>query len=208
MGNTVGSTNTNFCDFVNDPRATYMLGLWCADGYHRTSSIGLSNGDIRLIGRFEMFLRGLFPDARIKQRIYPIGGRRKQIAYHVYVNSRSLLREFRNGRKQIADLKTREIIGAYFAGRFDGDGSIAADFYRDCRIAYGNEKEAETDFALLQKVGFLQSRIYRYRKARTWVLYISRNEVKDFLALIQPMSVKLQKLVFVPRRDLTSQREV
>lgn len=203
MGNTVGSTNTNFCDFVNNSIASYALGLWCADGYHRTSSIGLSNIDRILIARFKKFLKGLFPDTRIKQRIYPIGGKRKHVAYHMYVNSRPLLREFRNARNRISDLKKVEVIGAYFAGRFDGDGSIAFDLYRDCRIVYGNQKEAEIDYQLLEKVGFSCLRIYQYRKARTWVLYISRKEVKRFLELIKPTSSKLQKLVFVPRRDLT-----
>jgi hypothetical protein len=33
MGNTVGSMNTDFWDFKTKDDA-YILGLWCADGYH------------------------------------------------------------------------------------------------------------------------------------------------------------------------------
>ena len=33
----MGSVNTDFCNLqiVNEERA-YIVGLWCADGYHRT----------------------------------------------------------------------------------------------------------------------------------------------------------------------------
>lgn len=202
MDNIVGSTNTNFCNFNHDSSASYMLGLWCADGYHRTSSIGLSNIDTDLINSFEKFLERLFGKERIKMRVYPVEGKRKHEAYHVYVNSRPLLREFRKARSEVSRFEEDDVIGAYFAGRFDGDGSVAADLYRDCRIAYGNQKEAVTDLDLLKRLGFSQTRVYRYQKARTWVLYVSRNEVKRFLETIKDKSIKLQKLVFVPRRDL------
>ena len=49
MGNTVGSVNTNFCNFFSDEEGFYILGLWCADSYWWGSSIGLSNTNIDLI---------------------------------------------------------------------------------------------------------------------------------------------------------------
>ena len=96
----------------------------------------------------------------------------------------------------------REFILPYMAGRFDGDGSVAKDFYRDCRIVYGNKLEAENDFELMKLLGFQKMKIYNYKSARTFCLYFSRLETNQFLSMIYPYSVRLQKSVFVPRRDL------
>lgn len=143
MGNSVGSTNTDFCNSVLDEETAYIIGLWCADGYHRTSSIGLSNIDEGLIERFASFLRKSFPKERMKLRIYEANsGKRKHKAYHVYVNCRPLLRWFRkwkNGELRLS----KTMIAPYLAGRFDGDGSIGKDFYRDCRIIYGTQDEKD-----------------------------------------------------------------
>ena len=49
---------------------SYILGLWCADGYHRTSSIGLSNIKTKLIQRFAKYLRNLFDEDRLRLRVY------------------------------------------------------------------------------------------------------------------------------------------
>lgn len=203
MGNTVGSTNTDFCDLKIDGETAYIIGLWCADGHHRTSSIGLSNTNRELINRFSDFLLKLFGKDRLKMDIYlPDQFKRRTTAYHIYVNSRPLLRKFmsfkRNGFEPLSD----DLIAPYFAGRFDGDGSVASDFYRDCRIVYGNSEEAEKDRALLIRLGFEKVKIYRYRTAKTFCLYISRLETKRFLSLIHRYSLRLQKSVFVPRRDL------
>ncbi len=48
MGNPVGRTNTTFSIF-KDKRNIYIFGLWCADGYYRSSSIGLTSVDEVLI---------------------------------------------------------------------------------------------------------------------------------------------------------------
>ena len=50
MGNTVGSK-----DALNSAEDFYILGLWLADGYWRSSSIGLTSVDTRLIERFKRF---------------------------------------------------------------------------------------------------------------------------------------------------------
>ena len=86
-----------------------------------------------------------------------------------------------------------EIISAYFAGRFDGDGSVDKNMRNDCRIVYSNEKEAKVDQKLLEKIGIKNTKVYHYASARTYCLYVSRYESERFLEYIKPYSIKLQK---------------
>jgi intein/homing endonuclease len=195
MGNTVGSASTNFCNFFSNEKDAYILGLWCADSYWWASSIGLSNTDTDLIERFKKFLRRFFPENRIKFN-----------RNHLFVNSRPLLREFISAKDSLEKLKNTKVIRAYIAGRFDGDGSIDKNLRNDCRIVYGKKKEAENDKEFLKRIGIRNTKIYYYRNARTFCLYISRYETGRFLEKILPYSVKLQKLVLAPRRDLTLAR--
>ena len=191
MGNTVGSTSTNFCNFFSNEKDAYILGLWCADSYWWASSIGLSNTDLDLIERFREFLKGHFPKERIKFN-----------RNHLFVNSRPLLREFVSAKNKLNELKDIKVVRAYLAGRFDGDGSIDKNLRNDCRIVYGRKSEAETDKELLKRIGIDNTKVYYYKTAKTFCLYISRYEAKKFLKNIKPYSLKLQKLVLVPRRDL------
>jgi hypothetical protein len=191
MGNTVGSVNTNFCNFFSDEEDSYILGLWCADSYWWGSSIGLSNTNIDLIKRFKRFLKRFFSEERIKFN-----------RNHLFVNSRPLLREFISAKKVLKNLKKDKVIKAYIAGRFDGDGSIDKNLRNDCRIVYGNMDEAKLDKKLLKKIGVNKVKIYYYKSAKTFCLYVSRYETKKFLNYILSYSLKLQKLVFTPRRDL------
>jgi len=204
-GNPVGSVNTDFCNlFRNDAETAYAIGLWCADGYHRTSSIGLSNTNKDLIERFSQFLLREFPQERLKLRLYyPDEKLRRTTAYHAYVNCRPLLRKFKELKKDPATFITKDLVWPYFAGRFDGDGSVGKDFYRDCRIVYGSEIEAKNDLALLEMKDLQLCKIYHYKTARTFCLYISRLETRKFLSEIYPYSVRLQKSVFTPRRDFS-----
>mgnify|MGYP001068750146 CR=1 FL=1 len=195
MGNTVGSASTNFCNFFSNEKDAYILGLWCADSYWWSSSIGISNSDCDLVERFRKFLRGHFPLERIKFK-----------DNHLFVNSRPLLREFRAAKKGLESLRQLKIIRAYFAGRFDGDGSIDENLRNDCRIVYTRQSEAETDKRLLKRIGISNTKIYYYKSARTFCLYISRYEAKKFLESISSHSLKLQKLVLAPCRDLTLAR--
>lgn len=205
VDNTVGSMNTDFCDLKLDKEAAYIIGLWCADGYHRTSSIGLSNTNLELIERFSKFLLEIFPEERLRLRIYnPDNFKRRTKAYQVYVNCRPLLRRFKDFKNNPSISIDESLIPAYIAGRFDGDGSVARDFYKDCRIVYGNLKEAESDLKLMKLLGFQKMKIYNYRSAKTFCLYFSRLETKKFLSLIYPYSLRLQKSVFIPRRDLVA----
>ncbi len=191
MGNTVGSTSTNFCNFFSSKEDAYILGLWCADSYWWSSSIGLSNTDGDLINKFRKFLERLFPKDRMRFN-----------RNHFFVNSRPLLREFVTAKNSLKKLKQADVINAYFAGRFDGDGSISKDLKSDCRIVYGNRNEPEMDQKLLRRIKIRKTKIYYYKGAKTFALYISRYESKKFIEKILPHSVKLQKLVLVPRRDL------
>ena len=207
MGNTVGSANTDFWNLKTKDDA-YIVGLWCADGYHRTSSIGLSNTDTDLIEKFREFFLKFFPAQRVKLRTYdPDTFKRRTKAYHLYVNSRPLLRMFREFKTNTEKFISKDLIVPYIAGRFDGDGSVAKDFYRDCRIVYGGLEEARSDFALMHSLGFQKMKIYHYRSAKTFCLYFSRLETHKFLSLIYPYSVRLQKSVFAPRRDFPPKAE-
>jgi len=201
MDNTVGSLSAGFCNFPKSTEDYYILGLWCADGYHWTSSIGLSSIDRALIQKFREFLLKLFPKERIKLYQYTTG-KRKYIGYKLYVNCRALLRIFKafkdNSERKLKDV---EAIKAYFAGRFDGDGCISRDLKRDCRISYGNYQDAKLDYDLLDKIGIVNSKLYRYRTSNTYVIYISMKDVSNFLEGISKHSIKLQKLVLGSRRD-------
>ena len=189
MGNTVGSKETNFCNF-EDEKDAYVLGLWCADGYWWSSSIGLSNVDMNLIDLFRKFFRNIFPEERIKFN-----------RCHLFVNSRPLLREFIRAKENLQSMQDKNAIKAYFAGRFDGDGSIDKNLRNDCRIVYARKSEAEIDKVLLEKIGINNTKIYYYKSAKTFCLYISRFQAKDFLEKISKHSIKLQKLVSLPCRD-------
>jgi intein/homing endonuclease len=116
------------------------------------------------------------------------------------------LREFFSAKNEIDKLKDLSIIRAYLAGRFDGDGSIDKNLRNDCRIVYGRKGEAEKDKELLKRIGIGNTKLYYYRTAKTFCLYVSRYKAKSFLENIKPYSLKLQKLVFIPRRDLTLTR--
>lgn len=218
-GNTVGSTNTNFCKIFSNPSDAYILGLWCADGYHWTSSVGITNIDWELIDKFKNFFLKRFAPERLRLKIYePVYNyprveksipavyftsvKARHPAYQLYVNSRSLLREFIHLRSRISKMKDLKIIWPYIAGRFDGDGSIDKQFDRDCRIVYSNIKEAQTAQRLLKRVGLDRTKVYHYKSAHTFCVYISRLQTKKFIQGIHPYSVRMQKLVFVPRRDL------
>ncbi len=198
MGNPVGRTNTAFCDF-HDNESAYILGLWCADGYHRTSSIGLTSVDMELVDSFRSFLKKIFPEDRIKTRIYSSDGstgyqirKAKQNAYQIYANCRPLLRLFMSARKDPGKYLNLENFPAYFAGRFDGDGSVANDERSDLRIAYGYKEEAQKDAKLLEKMKFSPV-VYRYKDAKTYVVYISRMESCKFLKIVNPYRLRHKK---------------
>ncbi len=203
MGNTVGSANSDFCNLKLDKETAYIIGLWYADGYHRTSSIGLSNTNLDLVEKFSEFLLGLFPKERLKLRVYkPDNLKRRTKAYHLYVNCRPLLRRFREFKLNVLGFIDKDLILPYMAGRFDGDGCVAKDFHSDCRIVYGSSKEVINDLKLMKLMGFQRMKIYNYRSAKTFCLYFSRLETNKFLSLIYPYSIRLQKSEFAPRRDL------
>ena len=224
MGNTVGSMNAPFCNLFESSFKAYILGLWCADGYHRTSSIGISTVDLDILENFYKFLITLFPQERLRLKFYYppvsctdgelewskrvgkifryISGKALSLAYHLYVDSRPLLRSFREARLQLSEATDKEILSAYFAGRFDGDGSLAKNGLNDCRIVYSDFTEADIDKKLLGKLGIRKVNIYYYANAKTHCLYIFKKEVTNFLGRIQKYSIKLQRRAFIPRRDL------
>lgn len=197
----------------------YILGLWGADGYHRTSSIGLTAIYPELIKRFYSFLETLFPLERMRLRIYtnegqPItlpltmswyqgkksfakGTKLSSQAWQLYVNSRPLLRKFRSSLEQRLTLKNKELI-PYLAGRFDGDGSVAKNLKNDFRITYSNRQQAKLDQKLLIRAGFNQSSIYQYQQAGTYVIYVSTKESTELCQTLKPDSAKLSGKLVTP----------
>lgn len=205
---------------VPDP---YTLGLWCADKYWWSSSIGISNTDAQLVKRFAEFLLKVLPEERLRLRIYfppdsSLGVRPdryllnlvgkvsvtqaeklKKIGYHLYVNSRPLLRIFRAAEMAIAEFKAEQI-SAYLAGRFDGDGSINPSMEEEFRIVYTTIQEARQDRKLLERIGIKQVSVYAYRKINTYALYVKKDDVPRLVRLLKPYSLKLSRLS-LPRRD-------
>lgn len=214
-GNTVGSRSS----LLRNRKHAYILGLWGADGYHRTSSIGLTTIHSALAKTFQTFLLEKFSSERLRLRVYfPDKNKEKKklntnwfqgkishcegkklqhFAYQIYVNSRPLLREFRESIKTRDQMET-SCIPSYFAGRFDGDGSVNKSQDKDFRIVYKFKKEAILDRNLLVRLGFKNISIYRYRKARTYALYVWQSSVSKLVNLIRQDSFKLKRLLFAP----------
>ncbi|MGH9338601.1 MAG: hypothetical protein ACRD1R_03190 [Acidobacteriota bacterium] len=184
----------------------YALGLWCADGYWWSSSIGLTNTEPQLVTRFGYYLESMLGSDRIRMRIYLVEGdppdprvlsitkrvmvkppyKMKKTAYQVYVNSRPLLRRFRELRDAVADISP-QLVGAYFGGRVDGDGTLGVT----PRIAYATLHEANRDLALLAAAGMVGSVLF-YRKANEYCIYLHKGTLQQFLDLIAPYNWKLQ----------------
>lgn len=181
----------------------YYLGLICADGYMRTSSIGITNCDIKIVSKFVAWLSEFFSKDRIKIRVYlgenkpnhellsKVGkvvflksGKRRRTAYQVYVNCRPLVREFIRSKQNVHLLENSQIF-EYMAGRFDGDGCFGM-----VRIVYSNKNEAIIDSELLWRVGISNS-VYLYSSANTWCIYVRKQSVESFLNSIKPFSVRV-----------------
>lgn len=193
---------------VRDATDAYSLGLWCADGYWWSSSIGLSNTEPELIVRFGSCLLKDFSRDRLRLRIYkrpedipdprvlaltdrvsvrpPF--KMKRIAYHVYVNSRPLVRRFFRERSRIAQIDKR-FVGAYIAGRFDGDGTFGVT----PRIVYRSESEAEVDSFLLTSTGITGNSVLFYKKANEYCIYIHKAFQEGFGHLMMPFSWKADR---------------
>jgi hypothetical protein len=193
-------------EFVSDAEHAYALGLWCADGYWWSSSIGISNIDPELVVRFSRFLVRQLPPERLRLRVYHVIGcdpdprvlrltsrisvrpasKMKHTAYHLYVNSRPLVRHFLLARRTL-HLLPDEYVGPYFAGRFDGDGS----FGDTPRIAYGSRDEAQQDTRLLSRVGIVETSVLYYKKANEFCIYVHKSAWQRFESLLAPYAWKI-----------------
>lgn len=172
----------------------YFLGLWLADGYWRSSSIGLCSTNNTLILRFRKFLKRLAPSHEIKERIYEPGKgyKGRLIAKHIYVNSRQLTRFFMEIKHQPCFLFSKKFLPAYFAGRIDGDGHVDFKHRTGIRIAYSDEKDATRDLNLLKKLDKEPASLYYYSKARTWILYFRKNFLRKITPKMSRFSIKLK----------------
>jgi hypothetical protein len=184
MGNTVGSKFS-----FKTAEDFYILGLWLADGYWRSSSIGLTSVNPILIDKFEKFLKRVAPSHAIKKRIYrpEISNKRKQIAVQVYINNRPLTRLFMS--LKIGDLHIpKSFLLAYLAGRIDGDGHVDTKHRSGIRIAYSSNEDASRDQVMF---GNTNVSLYQYKAARTYVLYLKRKYREQISKEIKRFSIKL-----------------
>jgi hypothetical protein len=193
-------------EIVSDVEHAYALGLWCADGYWWSSSLGISNIDPELVLRFSRFLVRRFSRERLRLRIYQVIGhepdprvlqltshvsvrpacKMKHTAYHLYVNSRPLVRQFLADRENLDQLPVK-YVGAYLAGRFDGDGC----FGDTPRIAYTSREEAQQDTRLLGLAGIEETSVLYYKKANEFCIYIHKPAWQRFEALLRPYAWKV-----------------
>ncbi len=184
MGNTVGSKN-----FFISAEDFYILGLWLADGYWRSSSVGLTSVNPLLINKFKRFFENKFPEKSIKERIYEVDGisKRKQKAVQVYINSRPITRLFMSYKSENLSIPPRFLL-AYLAGRIDGDGHVDAKHRSGIRIAYGTQFDAKRDQLLF---GTNNVSLYEYKAAKTYVLYLKKAFRESIGATLQLYSLKL-----------------
>lgn len=193
---------------VRNAEEAYALGLWCADAYWWSSSIGLSNVEPELILWFGGYLKRVLSPERLRLRVYEVSGdapdprvlglterisirpsfKMKRTAYHIYVNSRPLLRGFREARERLAEVEDR-FVGPYLAGRFDGDG-VAGE---TPRIAYTTREEAELDANIFRRVG-IDSTVLFYEKANEFCIYFRREHLARVKSLIEEHSWKASRL--------------
>src|SRR3990167_3025387 len=163
MGNTVGSKF-----FFKTAEDFYILGLWLADGYWWSSSIGLTSVNPVLIDKFTKFLLRVAPSHPIKKRIYPVkaGEKRKQTAIQVYINNRPLTRLFVSLKTGALSIPKPFLLD-YLAGRIDGDGHVDTKHRSGIRIAYSSNEDAARDLKMFGKTNVS---LYQYLAARTFVL--------------------------------------
>jgi hypothetical protein len=184
MDNTVGSK-----DLFKTPEDFYILGLWLADGYWRSSSIGLTSVSPALIKRFTNFLIRVAPSHPVKERVYEViaGSKRRQRAVQVYVNNRPLTRLFMSTKTGELHIPSQYLL-AYLAGRIDGDGHIDTKYRSGIRIAYTSKEDAKRDFDMF---GDANVSLYQYKSAGTYVLYLKKQFRDRISQEIKKHSLKL-----------------
>lgn len=187
QGNTEGSNTFS----LNCSEDYYIMGLWLADGYWRTGSIGLSSTNQELLDRFSTFLNRVCPFHPLKIRLYPVkeGEKRKQLAKHVYVSCRWLTRLFLSLKIGRLNVPNRFII-PYLSGRIDGDGHVDHKHRSGIRIAYGSKFDAERDKNLLLAYRRESVSLYRYERAGTWVIYLKKKFLERILPELRLYSLK------------------
>lgn len=178
MGSLSFKTNQDF----------YILGLWLADNYWRSGSVGLSSTSPILLERFSKFLKKVCPERPIKEYVYypQEGTKRRHISRNIFVNSRPLTRAFMEYKHKKKLVIPQKSLPAYFAGRIDGDGHVDRKYRTGIRIVYSDREDASRDLRLLKLLNRNPASLYFYKGANTWVLYFR----KEFLKKIQPKIAK------------------
>ncbi len=179
----------------------YILGLWCADrGSTAKGVVAIRNKREELLRPLREF--GKKKGLRVKERTVNGYSKTKE----VYICNSALRELFEKMRKnKIKMLDSRTKILAYFAGLFDGDGTIIKDRakIRKVRIYYSKHeiKDSLVDAELLKNLG-IHTRVWKYRNMSITEIY---NRYR-FLKMIKPFIKHKEKLkrikegLVVPKR--------
>lgn len=172
----------------------YCLGLWLADGYWRSSSVGLSSTNEIFLSEFRKFLIRMSPTHLLKENVYfpKLGTKRKLVAKHVYINSRPLTRYLMSFKDSDTLNISHKFLPAYFAGRIDGDGHVDVKHRSGVRIAYSTKKDAIRDLELLKKMDGVPASLYRYKEANTWILYLRKKFLDNIKYEFAKYSLKMK----------------
>jgi intein/homing endonuclease len=171
---------------------SYILGLFRADGYTRTGTFGVTNRNPEILKRAGAILSNFGQAKWIADEKGPL---------RVYVSSRPRKREFDRIMQQTERKLTqnKNLIAAYFAGKYDGDGSYWKKERLRFKITYGKPKDFLSDQKLLLSLG-ISSIIREYKNANAFDLEISSSNALAFFGLIRKFSIKcpLGTTKFVP----------
>ena len=160
----------------------YLLGMFEGDGYTWTGTFGVTNRDQRILDKVTPILSQF---GRVRTRSDQRG------PYRVCVVGRPLFRSFIQKMNHIKSFlfSDRKMMIAYFAGKFDADGSKWKHVFK-FKITYGLNKHIAYDILLLRRYG-VESTIRKYRNCNAFDLEISSHNAFAFYEMIKNASLKM-----------------
>ncbi|MBL7169465.1 MAG: hypothetical protein ISS48_00410 [Candidatus Aenigmarchaeota archaeon] len=198
---------------------SYILGLWAGDKYWRSSSIGLSNTNFKLLNKFKrFFINSGFPIERLKLSVYvpenfELENLNKQIkslapnntkfyklkkgprpTFILYINSRPLKREFFETLENVEfSMRNKKDVFEYLGGRFDADGHFDKNKNR-IRICYSKEQTAKKDKKIIKEIIGSYPKLKYYKAANEWILDFSGKEFRKINEEILKQTIRYQFL--------------
>ncbi len=169
----------------------YLLGLWCADrGSTARGVVAIRNKRDELLEPLRKF--GTQRGMKVKEREV-VGYSKTREVYVCNTKLRKLFDSMRRNKTKV--LNSKQKILAYFAGLFDGDGTVILDNsktkIRKVRIYYSKQEinDSLTDAKLLETLG-IRTRVWSYGNIVIMDVY-DRNK---FLRMIKPFIRHKEKL--------------